>query len=136
MASTGFRNGTDLSIFIGGTEVAFATTHDLDLGMDTREVTNKDSAGWQEIREGTRNWSTSGEAWFAEDAAYGFSDLFALYNSRSSFIVKFSTNVSGDVYYTGTAYLTSLTQSDPLEDTASFSFSLDGTGVLTEATLT
>jgi predicted secreted protein len=136
MASTGFRNGTDLSIFINGTEVAFASTHDLNMNMATREVTNKDSAGWTEKREAVRDWDTSGEAFFAEDAAYGFTDLFAFYNSRTSVTVKFSTNVSGDIYYTGSAYLTSLSQSDPLEDSATFSFSLEGTGVLTEATLT
>lgn len=136
MASTGIRNGTDIILYIGGTAVAFATSHDLNVNMATRETTNKDTAGWKTSLSGVRDWDTSGEAFFAEDAAYGYTDLWAHYSARTSFTVKFATATVGDKYYTGTAWLTSLSQSDPLEDSTTFSFSLEGTGVLTEATLT
>jgi len=64
MASTGIRNGTDLLIYIGGTAVAFSTSHDLNLNMATRETTNKDTAGWKTSLSGVRDWDTSGEAFF------------------------------------------------------------------------
>ena len=136
MASTGIRNGTDLLIYVDGTAVAFATSHDLNINMATRETTNKDTAGWKTSLSGVRDWDTSGEAFFAEDSPYGFTDLFALYTDRTSVTVKFATATVDDLFYTGTAWLTNLTQSDPLEDSATFSFSLEGTGVLTESTVT
>ena len=136
MASTGFRNGTDLVMSIEGTVVAYMTSTDFEVTMATRDVSNKDSAGWKEGREGQKSWTASCEAKFAEDSTYGYSDLFSLWNSRGQVDVVLTTATAGDKIYSGSAYITSLSQSNPLEDTSTFSVSLEGTGALTESTLT
>lgn len=134
MATTGIVNGTDLLIYVGGTAVAHATSHSLSLSMDTRDATTKDSEGWTDRLEGLRSWEISGNALFAFDAAYGFDDLFTVYTGRTAVTVKFSSEVSGDKYYSGSGYLTSLTLDAPTEDNASFAFTVQGNGTLTEYT--
>lgn len=136
MASTGFQNGTDIGLYIDGTLVSFGTSHDFEVTMETRDASNKDSAGWAEKREGQRSWTASGEFIFAEDAAMSFSDLFALVTSRSQVVAKIATTTAGDKIYSGSAYITSLSKSAPNEDTVTYSVSLEGTGALTEVTLT
>lgn len=136
MPSTGYQNGTDIGLYIDGTLISYGTSHDFEVTMETRDASNKDSAGWAEKREGQRSWTASGEFIFAEDAAYSFDDLFTLVNARTQITVKISTEVAGDLAYSGSAYLTSLSKSAPNEDTVSFSASFEGTGALTKVTLT
>lgn len=133
MASTGFRNGTDLQMSIDGTIVAYMTSTDFETTMATRDVSNKGSLGWAEKREGQMSWTASCEAKFAEDSAYGFTDMFAILTGRTKVEIVLTTGISGDKIYTGDAYVTSLNQSNPLEDTSTFSISLEGTGALVES---
>ena len=136
MPSTGVNNATLIGVYIGGTLISKATGHSLTIGNDTFEITSKDSNGWKEIKPGLRNWSISAECRFAEDSTYGFDDLFGNINSRSSFAIKFTSNTSGDKYYHGTAYITQLDMSADMEDAQGFSCTFEGTGALTESTLT
>lgn len=136
MANTGVNNSTLVGVYIGGTLISKGTGHSLTIGQDVFEITSKDSAGWKEIKPGLRNWSISGEFRFAENSTYGFTDLVAVHAARSSVNIKFTTNTSGDNYYHGVAYLTSLEMSADMEDAQGFSASFEGTGVLSESTLT
>ena len=136
MASTGYMNGTDVVLYVGGTAVTYATGVDIDYSMDTREVTNKDSGGHSEFRESKLNWTASSEFWFAEDASYTYSDLFTLMQTRALVTIRISTEVSGDIYYEGQALITSLPKSAPVEDNVSFNMSLQGSGKLNQITLT
>lgn len=136
MANSGVNNATLVGIYIGGTLVSKGTGHSISIGNDVFEITSKDSAGWKEIKPGLRNWSISGEFRFAEDSTYGFTDLFGQVNGRTSFSIKFTSNTSGDAYYHGTAYVTSLEMSADMEDAQGFSATFEGTGAITESTLT
>jgi TP901-1 family phage major tail protein len=136
MASTGAVNGTTIGLYVDGILIACATSHSLELGMDTRETTCKDSKGWKEVAEGTRNWSISGDFNFVADATYGFSDLFDLYSKRTKVKLKFATEETGDKFYQGDAYLTSLSETAGMEDTITFSASFEGSGEISELTLT
>ncbi len=136
MATTGIVNGTSLLLYVDGTAVSHSTNFTINMTMETRDATTKDSSGWSDKLEGLRSWSIDGEAMMAFDATYGFDDLFALYNGRTSATVLFSTEVSGDKYYTGTGYLTSLSETAGVEDSATFSFTFEGTGTLTEGSQT
>jgi len=136
MATTNIINGTLLKVYVDGTAIAKTTSATLNLSMATRDASNKDSSGWKDVLEGLREWTIDGDFLQAEDAAYGYDDLFALINGRTSVTLKFMSNVSGDKYYQGTAYLTSLSREAPLEDNVSGSFSFEGSGALSEKTLT
>jgi len=55
-------------------------------------------------------------------------------HTRASFTLTFGVTSSGtgDTKYTGTAWLTSASLTAPLEDTATFSVSFQGSGALTQ----
>ena len=135
MATTGVINGTLLGVYIGGTLIAKSTSCTLNIVHNTRNTSSKDSSGWEEALGAMRSWTVSGDFLDAEDAAYRFDDLFSLINNRSVVTLKFSSEVSGDKYYTGSALLTSLDREAPMEDNVSGAYSFKGTGALSEATV-
>ena len=128
-------NGTLLGVYVGSTLVAHATEGSISLSMDTREVTTKDSNGMRELLEGTKSGSISVSALYAEDAAYGVEELMTAWANRTALTVKFSTEVSGDHYWSANAYLTSLEVSASTEDNASYSASFELTGAVTYSTV-
>jgi len=132
--TAGIINGTDLLIYIGGTKIYHSTNHSLNLGMSPRDATTKDSAAWKALLGGLRNWSISGDALMAMDAAYGYSELQAVLIARTAVTVKFSSEVAGDYYWSGSALLTVLDLEAGTEDNASMSYTLEGTGALTQYT--
>ena len=134
MASTGILNGSDLLVYVAGTAVAHSTSHSLSCNMATRDATTKDNAGWRVRLDGMRDWSTSGEGLLALDAAYGASELFTIFTNRTECTVVFSTDTSGDEYWSGSAYLTSLELSVPMEENATYSFSFESSSALTQYT--
>jgi len=136
MASTDFVNATKFGVYLDGVLVSYSTNCSLEVSMDTREVTNKESAGNAEFRESKKSWSGSGEFIFNADATFAYSDLFEAWEDRTMVTVRFSTEVNGDEYFQGSAYITGLPLNAPMEDNMSFTMSLQGTGKLTKATVT
>ena len=135
-------NGTDVKVYDGsGLLVAYAQNGSININHSTREITNKESAGWKESLEGLRDWSVDVDGAYAwTDAAgsvlaNGFEDVIATYIlTRASLTVKFGTSAgaTGDVLYSGTAWVTSGSASAGTEDSATYSLSLEGTGALTQ----
>ena len=134
-------NGTDLILKVGTSDsteviVAHATNCSLELSMDERDITSKDSAGWKEISGGLRNWSISTDALYdATDLGATKTDfvaLFDLVDARTKVYIEFTmlSPVAGDYIYTGEGYVTSLSLSGGVEETASYSCSISGTGDL------
>ncbi len=136
MASTGILNGTLAKIEVGGVTVAHLTSNSLTLDHSTRDASTKDSAGWKESLEGQIAFSGSAEGFFAEDASYGYEDLYGEFILRSKIVVTWTTSVVGDQEYSGDCYITSLERTDGLEESSTFSVSLEGTGAITKATVT
>lgn len=136
MAQTvGVVNGTLTKIEIGGSEIAHLTSVSQSFNMATRDTSNKDSGGWRELREAQKSWSMSGEGLFAEDSTYGYEDLFDVLVARTQVTVKQTNSNSGDVEYSGSAYITSLERTAPNEDNITFSITLEGTGEITKAVI-
>ncbi len=51
-------NGTDIKVYNGsGLLVAYAQNGSININHSTREITNKESAGWKESLECLRDWS-------------------------------------------------------------------------------
>ena len=130
MASTGILNGTLGVIKVGAVTVAHLTSNNFNVEMATRDASTKSSAGWKDVLEGQRSWGGSASGYFAEDAAYGFEDLFDAMTSRTVVTLRFTTGVTGDKYYEGTAYVTSIAKTDGLEESSTFEATFEGTGVL------
>ena len=135
MASTGILNGTLAKIQVAGTTVAHLTSNSLTFDMSTRDASTKDSNGWREALEGQKSFSGSAEGFFAEDASYGYEDLYDVFTARTLVTVTWTTDVVGDMEYAGSRYITSLERTDGLEESSTFSVSFEGTGAITQATV-
>lgn len=143
--ATGLVNGTDLILRVGGTSsndnpIAFATSCSLEVSMDEIDQTNKDSAGWKSIIGGLRSWSVSSDALYqneAEASRTGFIELWDKIENRTKVYVELTvtsaSSADSNKYYHGEAYVTSLSVNGGTEDQATYSVSLTGSGVLTEA---
>jgi TP901-1 family phage major tail protein len=144
MAATSIMNSTDVVIQIsedGGTTydiIGRATSASLSVSMETRDTTNKDSAGWQENLEGLKSWSLSGDGLVTYSISGDYDtpdDLFTLLSNRTLVKVKFGSETSGEIDYTGNAYLVSYEQEAGVEENVTYSFGFTGTGVLTQASV-
>ena len=142
--ATGLVNGTDLLLKVGDSNsnevvVAFATSCSLEISMDEIDQTNKDSSGWKQIIGGLRSWSVSADALYqneAESSKTAFTDFWGNIENRTEVFVELTrsgTLTSDNKYYHGKAYVTSLSVNGGTEDQATFSVTLTGSGVLTEA---
>ena len=136
-------NGTELKIYSSGTTnlVAFAQNCTLTVNNTTREITNKESAGYKEVLESLRDWSIDVDGAYAWTNASGTAltdgvdDLIQtnILANRVQFDVIFGDTAStSDVSYAGKVYITSASITGGSEDTATYSLTLEGTGALTQ----
>jgi hypothetical protein len=71
-----------------------------------------------------------------------FADLYKWWEGRAKIDIEFTVwdcsggapNV-GDTVYSGKCYITSLSQTGGVEDNATYSFTIEGTGVLTDTVI-
>jgi TP901-1 family phage major tail protein len=137
MATAGVFNGTLLVVKVGGVAVAHSTSCSLSVSVDLPEATTKDSGGWAQQIQGVRSWSVSTDGLAViESAAAGINveDLFSSISSRTDVTLTFSTFVSGDKIWTGSAAVESLDFTGDMESPATFSASFTGTGALVMTT--
>ena len=102
------------------------------------ETTCKDSGANAAFLPGTKSWTASGSANFADDATLGFNTattgIFAEWDSQSTVSVVFQTGAVGDTKWSGTAYVSSWTMNSSGNDEAvTYDFELQGTGALASA---
>lgn len=141
MATDGVINGTKFGVYVAGTKVAYATSASISMNHNLRDTSTKDSGGWRDQLEGQRDWEVSVEGMliFTNLDGTAVTGLTAneLYSSyiyaRTQFELKFSTEVTGDIKWTGQAFLTSLSADTPNEDSSTWSGSFSGTGELVQA---
>tara|TARA_R110000787_G_scaffold100060_3_gene204894 strand:+ start:3989 stop:4429 length:441 start_codon:yes stop_codon:yes gene_type:complete len=144
MATNNVINGTMCVLSTGATlaaatPFAFATSASISLSMDTRDISNKGSAGWRELLEAQMSWSASVEGLYAYNDASGtavknYDTMYDLLISRTPTWLELSTGVTGDLSYNGQVYCTSLEQTAPMEDNMTFSASFEGTAILDKVT--
>lgn len=135
MATTGIMNGTLLGVYSGSTLIAHATEGSISLSLDTRDATTKDSSGYRDLLEATRSGSISVSALYANDATYGVDDLMTAWTARTTLTIKFSTEVTGDNYWTAAAYVTSLELNAGVEDNVTYSATFELSGTITYGTV-
>ena len=140
MATYGVINGTKFGVYAAGTKIAYATAASISMNHNLRDTSTKESAGWREQMEGQRDWEVSVEGMllFVDSSGGAISSLTAdeLYTNyiatRASFALKFSTEVTAELRWTGTAWMTSLSADAPNEDSTTWSATFSGTGALTQ----
>ena len=146
--ATGLLNGTDLILKVGTPGVnevivGSATTCSLDISMEEIDQTNKESGGWKAIIGGLRSWTVSCDALYQNEAVSSKKAFVDFWNhigdatlGRTAVTVEFTieggTSAANNVYYSGEAFVSSLSLTGGTETQSSFSISLAGTGVLSQ----
>ena len=134
-------NGTELKVYSSGTTnlVAFAQNCTLNVNHSTREITNKESNGFKEVLEGVRDFSIDVDGAYAwtnaqgADLTDGADDLIDtnVLTNRLPVTFMFGDNqTTDDNFYSGKGFITSMSLTGGTEDTATYSFTIEGTGTL------
>lgn len=137
-------NGTELKVYSSGTTnlVAFAQNCTLTVNQSIREITNKESAGFKESLEGLRDFTIDVDGAYAWTDASGSAltngadDVLEtnVLNARQKVDFIFGdTATTSDVSYSGSGFITSMSFTGGTEDTATYSMTIEGTGLLTQA---
>ena len=134
-------NGTGIVLYYydpeteEGIPFGAATNCSFEVSVDQKEVTSQSSAWFKQYKNDVASWSVNADGFIAlSDYSYLF--LAQLQLDRESIIVKFQIdNDNGDgsdtlgySIFTGTANLSSLSLSAPVEGASTYSVSLQGTG--------
>lgn len=146
--------GENLMVFMEGKSIAFATSHTLEISLDTREISTKYNGGkWSEVEAGIISWTMSSENLVGNPGeGKGYDDLVDAMIARRTVDVVFalegdSTNFDdgkldavrdGSGGWTpktgngrkGKALITSVSLNAPNGEYATMSISLTGVGAL------
>lgn len=130
-------DGSLLRIKIGNKTVYHAQDCEISMELSTRERSSKDIEGLQTAPD-IISWTGSGSALGVMDlpglvTEHNFESLHDAMNAKALVAVELSlgsTAVSGDTFYTGFAYLTSLSITAANREDATVSYSLTGSGLL------
>ena len=129
-------NATDVVLKVtvddGLKAIAHCTSASISINMDLRDSTTKSSGGWQDNLGGLRSYELSGDAFvdIVEDTTKSdILELWTVWNQRTAVIVSFGI---ANMLYEGTALITSLSIDAGVEENATFSISLTGSGALTQ----
>ena len=130
-------NATDVTLSItptGGslTAVAHSTSASISMNMDLRDSTTKSSGGYQANLGGLRSWEVSGDAFVEIGSITGadIEELWTTWEARTAVAVKFGAS---GMEYTGDALITSISIDAGVEENATYSISLTGTGALSKS---
>ena len=137
MATAGTIKAKLMKIYTGGTPAAITclTNAELTVTNELREISCKDTGIYQEFLPDTQTWTISGEALAAFDAANGIDEVSTAALAQTSVAVVFQTGVTGDTKWSGNVYWTSFNVTGGNTGNATFSFEGQGTGQLTQGTV-
>lgn len=145
--------GDELMIFVGGSAIAYATSHTLSLTANTVDISSKDHGFWGASDTGNLTWEATTENLYTED---GFDGLFNAYLAKSEVTIVFGyasnyntnglfleggTQAAGDDRdaawvqdttkgYSGKAVITSLSVNANTGENATFSCTFTGKGAI------
>ena len=115
------------AVKLGTNKVAELSNWNLDLGADDIDVTSFDSDGWKEFLAGLKEWSGSIEGNFDSGDTNGQKAILAAWLAGTE--LTFTFEVASGVTFQGDA-LVKPSIEVPVDDKASFSCDLQGTGAL------
>lgn len=137
--TTGIINGTLMRLYKDGTAIGAATTCAMTVGRELRETIHKDNpgSGWREVAVGQKTATLTTEALYSLDTAnVAPGTLFDALDNGTLMLFKFTTDVSGDDYYQGSAYCTQFDINAVVEENTTYSCTFEITGAVTRSTET
>ena len=126
-----------MSVTIDSSTLACATDFSLSISKDMIEIACLDSEGAKESVPDMYSWSVSGSGMVfrtvgATAGSYSLFDMADnLLTSDASIAVAIVPDVSGNDYFSGVGYFTSLSMDGGVGSPVSYSFEITGSGPLT-----
>lgn len=134
---TGYINGSDILLSVGGKAIGHCTTHTLTFNSETKDRAVKPaaSAGYSSglwkgkgVTGLSISLSAEGLRYYGE-AENGFDELSALWGAGAPITVKaFQREGDASPYLEGQFVITSLEETSPAQDDATYSISLENDG--------
>lgn len=144
--------GQNIQLYVAGESIAFAKNSQIDISVDTVDVSNKDFGGYEAVEAGLVKWTMSSENLVANKrSGKGFDDLMDLLLKKEAVEVIFGTKdavVDRNDEYTvpetggwpvptkggwkGKALITSLSMSTPNAEQSTMNVTLTGCSPLTK----
>lgn len=113
---------------IGANKVSSIENWSIDLGMDPLEITALGDE-WKQFISGLKEWSASADGSFLiHTDTDGQTALQTAFLNGTEVSLKLHVNETN--YYSGSAYISSLSVEDPVDDKVSVSFEFQGNGEL------
>lgn len=136
MAKTGYCNGSDMLLYVGGKAIGSCTSHTTTFNSETKERAVKPVATaamasglWKKKGVVGLSYSISGEGLvFYDETENGYKSLFALWKAGASVEVKCMERESEAPYLVGKCVIASLERTDPAQDDSTYSISLENDG--------
>ncbi|MCM1517533.1 MAG: phage tail protein [Pseudoflavonifractor sp.] len=137
---SGYCNGSDMLLYIGGKAVGHCSTHTVTINSETKDRAVKPvasaalSAGlWKEKGVTGLSVSISAEGLvFYQETETGYKTCLSMVSAGQSVEVKcMERGNSAKPYLTGKFVIASLERVDPAQDDATYSISLENDGVVT-----
>ena len=112
----------------GQEPIAHSTSASISFNNDLRDITSKDSGGYQENAGGLRSFELSSDALQDINADLDFKEFYDDVHERNEVIVRFAERDSG-VKWEGSGFISSLSMDAGVEENVTYSVSITGTGV-------
>lgn len=135
--SSGYINGSDILLSVGGKAIGHCTTHTITFNSETKDRAVKPAASqgysaglWKGKGVTGLSISISAEGLrYYGEAENGYAELSALWGAGASIQVKaFQREGDANPYVQGNFVITSLEETSPAQDDATFSISLESDG--------
>lgn len=132
-----YINGSNLLLSVGGKALGHCTTHTLTFNTESKEHAVKplaslaESSGlWKEKTITALSVSISGEGFrFNGETENGYEELAKLWGTGAAVEVKaFKRGSDSDPYLSGDFVITSIEETSPAQDDATYSISLENAG--------
>lgn len=137
---TGYCNGSDMLLYIGGKAVGHCTTHTTTINSETKDRAVKPAASagisaglWKNKGVVGLSVSISAEGLvFYNEAESGYKSCLSMIGKGQSVEVKCMERENSDKpYLSGKFVVASLERTDPAQDDATYSISLENDGIVT-----
>lgn len=128
-----FYEGTTMRIKIGAKTLFHEVDASLSSSIPFKEVASKDTTGVVST-PGTQSWSISTNGLIGNSALAAQEDIATLYAThvaKTKVTIEFTTDVTGDVVFSGEAYIETFNIKSTHEETVTGDFSFKGDGALT-----
>tara|TARA_R100000388_G_scaffold1980_2_gene2788 strand:- start:92 stop:502 length:411 start_codon:yes stop_codon:yes gene_type:complete len=130
------QNATNVVLSVttasGKEPIAHCTSASLSVSMDLRDSTTKDSGGFQANLAGLKSFELSGEGFVQIDGVSGKADSEELFTTMmTGTAVECDFGLSG-MLYRGDGIITSFSVDAGVEENATYSITITGTGALTQ----